>query len=70
MQRAAHVSSSYKVLIRRSRCRIFAIAVPTLVLHGADDQVVPIDDSGRLLVELLKNGTLKVYPDPHGMLTI
>jgi len=48
-----------------------AITVPTLVLHGDDDQVVPIDDSGRLSVKLLKNGTLKVYPGyPHGMLTI
>ena len=48
-----------------------AISVPTLVLQGDDDQVVPIDDSGRLSVKLLKNGTLKVYPGyPHGMLTI
>ena len=48
-----------------------AITVPTLVLHGDDDQVVPIDDAGRLSVKLLKNGTLKVYPGyPHGMLTI
>jgi non-heme chloroperoxidase len=48
-----------------------AITVPTLVLQGDDDQVVPIDDSGRLSVKLLKNGTLKVYPGyPHGMLTI
>jgi non-heme chloroperoxidase len=44
--------------------------VPTLVLHGDDDQIVPIDDSSRLAVKLLKNGTLKVYPGfPHGMLT-
>ena len=48
-----------------------AISVPTLVLQGDDDQVVPIDDSGRLSVKLLMNGTLKVYPGyPHGMLTI
>lgn len=47
-----------------------AISVPTLVLHGDDDQIVPIDDSSRLSVKLLKNGTLKVYPGfPHGMLT-
>jgi non-heme chloroperoxidase len=47
-----------------------AITVPTLVLHGDDDQVVPIDDAGRLSVKLLKNGILKVYPGfPHGMLT-
>jgi non-heme chloroperoxidase len=48
-----------------------AITVPTLVLQGDDDQVVPIDDSGRLSVKLLKNGTLKVYRGyPHRMLTI
>ncbi len=47
-----------------------AITVPTLVLHGEDDQIVPIDDSARLSVKLLKNGTLKTYPGyPHGMLT-
>jgi non-heme chloroperoxidase len=46
------------------------ITVPTLVMHGDDDQVVPIDDAGRLSVKLLKNGTLKVYEGyPHGMLT-
>lgn len=48
-----------------------AITVPTLVLHGDDDQVVPIADSAELSVKLLKNGTLKVYNGyPHGMLTI
>jgi len=47
-----------------------AISVPTLVMHGDDDQIVPIDDASRLSVKLLKNGTLKVYPGfPHGMLT-
>lgn len=48
-----------------------AIDVPTLVMHGDDDQIVPIDDASRLSVKLLKNGTLKVYPGyPHGMLTV
>ena len=47
-----------------------AIAVPTLVLHGGDDQIVPIADSALKSVKLLKHGTLKVYPGyPHGMLT-
>ena len=47
-----------------------AIEVPTLVLHGDDDQVVPIDISARRSIELLRNGELKVYPGyPHGMLT-
>ena len=47
------------------------ITVPTLVMHGDADQVVPIDDAARLSVKLLKNGTLKVYAGyPHGMLTV
>ncbi len=47
-----------------------AISVPTLVLHGEEDQIVPIDASGRKSVTLLRNGTLKTYPGlPHGMLT-
>lgn len=47
-----------------------AITVPTLVMHGDDDQVVPIADSAELSVKLLKHGTLKVYKGyPHGMLT-
>jgi non-heme chloroperoxidase len=46
------------------------IDVPTFVMHGDDDQVVPIDDSARRSVKLLKNGTLKVYEKlPHGMCT-
>jgi non-heme chloroperoxidase len=46
------------------------IAVPTLVLHGEDDQIVPIEDSARLSIKLLRNGTLKTYPGlPHGMCT-
>jgi non-heme chloroperoxidase len=45
-----------------------AIAVPTLVMHGDDDQIVPIADSALLSIKLLKNGTLKVYEKfPHGM---
>ncbi|MEP9378674.1 alpha/beta hydrolase [Aquabacter sp. CN5-332] len=48
-----------------------AITVPTLVLHGEDDQIVPIDDSARLSAPLLKNGTLKTYPGyGHGLLTV
>ncbi|WAJ27171.1 alpha/beta fold hydrolase [Antarcticirhabdus aurantiaca] len=48
-----------------------AISVPTLVLHGEDDQVVPIDNSARLSVKLLQNGRLKTYPGfSHGMLTV
>lgn len=48
-----------------------AIDVPTLVLHGDDDQVVPIADSAELSIKLLKDGTLKVYPGwPHGAFTL
>jgi non-heme chloroperoxidase len=48
-----------------------AITVPTLVLHGDDDQVVPIADAALKSVKLLRHGSLKVYPGfPHGMLTL
>ncbi len=48
-----------------------AIDVPTLVMHGSDDQVVPIANSAMLAVKLLKRGTLKVYEGlSHGMCTI
>jgi non-heme chloroperoxidase len=47
-----------------------SITVPTLVLHGDDDQIVPIADSALLSARLLKNGTLKVCKGlPHGMCT-
>ena len=47
------------------------IDVPVLVLHGDDDQVVPIADSALLSAKLLKHGTLKVYKGfPHGAFTI
>ncbi|ACS41570.1 alpha/beta fold hydrolase [Methylorubrum extorquens] len=48
-----------------------AISVPTLVLHGEDDQIVPIVAAARKSITLLRNGTLKTYPGlPHGMLTL
>jgi non-heme chloroperoxidase len=44
------------------------IDVPTLVMHGDDDQVVPIAISSELTAKLIKGATLKVYPGyPHGM---
>jgi len=47
-----------------------AIDVPTLFMHGDDDQIVPIADASMLAVKLVKHGTLKVYPGfPHGMCT-
>jgi len=44
--------------------------VPTLILHGDDDQIVPFADSALLSSKIIKNATLKVYKDaPHGMCT-
>ncbi len=46
------------------------IDVPTLILHGDDDQIVPIDDSAKLSVKLVKKAELKIYKgSPHGMCT-
>jgi len=45
-----------------------AISVPTLILHGDDDQIVPFADSGVLSAKLVRNATFKVYPGgPHGI---
>jgi non-heme chloroperoxidase len=42
--------------------------VPTLVLHGDDDRIVPIADSALLSSKLIKGAELKVYPGaPHGL---
>ncbi len=47
-----------------------SIDIPTLVMHGDDDQIVPYKDAALLSVKLLRQGTLKIYPGyPHGMLT-
>ncbi|MGV3624740.1 MAG: alpha/beta fold hydrolase [Archangium sp.] len=47
-----------------------AVDVPTLVMHGDDDQVVPIANSALKTIKLLKNGTLKVYEKlSHGLCT-
>jgi len=46
------------------------VDVPTLVLHGDDDQIVPIGASAMRSSKLVKNATLKIYPGaPHGMCT-
>jgi non-heme chloroperoxidase len=48
-----------------------AIKVPTLVLHGDDDQIVPYEDAGVLSAKLIPTATLKIYPGyPHGMLSL
>jgi non-heme chloroperoxidase len=47
-----------------------SIVVPTLVMHGGDDQIVPVADSAPLSAKLLKNSTLKIHEKlPHGMCT-
>lgn len=44
--------------------------IPTLVMHGDDDQIVPIADSALLSAKLVRNAELKVYPGlPHGLCT-
>lgn len=45
-----------------------SIDIPVLILHGTDDQLVPIDNSAREGIKLLKKGTLKEYPGaPHAL---
>jgi non-heme chloroperoxidase len=45
-----------------------AIDVPVLIMHGEDDQIVPIANSAHLAIKLVRKGTLKTYPGlPHGM---
>jgi non-heme chloroperoxidase len=47
------------------------IRVPTLVMQGDDDQIVPYKDASLLQAKLLKNSKLKIYPHfPHGMCTV
>jgi len=46
------------------------IDIPVLVMHGDDDQIVPIGAAGLMSAKILKKATLKVYPGfPHGMPT-
>lgn len=46
------------------------IDVPTLFIHGEDDQIVPIDDSAKLAVKLVKGAKLEIVPGaPHGLCT-
>ncbi|HSO44652.1 MAG TPA: alpha/beta hydrolase, partial [Rhodoferax sp.] len=42
--------------------------VPTLIIHGGDDQIVPIGAAALSSAKLVKNATLKIYPGaPHGL---
>ena len=46
------------------------IDIPVLVMHGDDDQIVPIGAAALMSAKILKKATLKVYPGfPHGMPT-
>jgi len=46
------------------------MTIPTLVLHGDDDQVVPFETTGKVAATILPQGTLKVISGaPHGMCT-
>jgi non-heme chloroperoxidase len=43
-------------------------SVPTLIIHGDDDQIVPIGASAMLSSKIIKNAVLKIYPGaPHGL---
>ena len=45
-----------------------ALTVPVLIIHGDDDQIVPIDNSAHKAIKLVKDGTLKIYPGlSHGL---
>ncbi len=49
------------------RADIAKVDVPTLVIHGSNDQVVPFDATGKLSHEMIKNSELKIYENgPHG----
>jgi len=46
------------------------IDIPTLIIHGDDDQIVPIADSALLSSKIVKGATLKIYPGaPHGLMS-
>jgi non-heme chloroperoxidase len=48
-----------------------AITVPTFIIQGDDDQIVPYKDASLLQAKLIKDSTLKIYPGyPHGMHTV
>jgi non-heme chloroperoxidase len=48
-----------------------SIDVPTLIIHGDDDQIVPIEAAGAKTVKLVMNSELKVYPGaPHGLMAV
>ncbi len=49
---------------------LLKIDVPVLIMHGDDDQIVPLENTALLAAEIIKNSTLRVYEGlPHGMCT-
>lgn len=47
-----------------------SVDIPVFIMHGEDDQIVPIADSALIAITLLKHGSIKTYPGlPHGMCT-
>lgn len=48
---------------------LYKFDLPTLIIHGDDDQIVPVDASALTTIRLVKHGKLKIYPGaPHGLL--
>ena len=67
-RRGMTIELGYAPLVLPSGRRLSVIDVPVLIMHGDDDQVVPIADAALLGIKLVKNGTLKVYKGlPHVM---
>jgi non-heme chloroperoxidase len=54
---------------RRNQVHLKKFDVPTLIIHGDDDQIVPIGASAMLSSKIVKDATLKIYPGaPHGLI--
>lgn len=71
---AGDIKSQYDCIVAFSETDftedLKSIAVPVLILHGEDDQVVPFENTAKRAVKLLKKGAIKTYPGlPHGMAT-
>ena len=66
--RDAGTAIDFTSRIRRSAQEIISFDVPTLVIQGDDDQIVPIGASGLMSSKIVKGATLKIYPGaPHGL---
>ena len=55
------------IAVRNIRPDMAKIDVPTLVIHGDGDQIVPFETTGKVAAQMIKGAELKVYKDaPHG----